>query len=74
MVTTTLESSGRGATWMTPRPWRNRPRIRVTTKWRVSKARLVWRGSMTQSPGMGTFTPSTVRVAGLGSVMASPGG
>ena len=66
MVTTTLESSGPSPMWITPLPWRNRPRIRVTTKCRASKARLVWSGSMIQSPARGTTAPSTVRVAGPG--------
>ena len=66
MVTMTLDSSGTSPMWITPVPWRKRPRMRVTTKWRASKARLVWRGSMIQSPARGMVAPSTVRVAGSG--------
>src|SRR6476659_4993005 len=49
----------------------NRPRTLVTMKWRPTKARSVWPGSISQRPAAGRTCPSMLRVAAGMSVVMS---
>jgi hypothetical protein len=71
IVSSTDESSGRSATWMVPSNVLKCPRTFVSIAYLAMNMRLVWAVSNTQSPGVGTSTPSSVLVNSFSAMSAT---